>query len=102
VVIFPLFSFSLGDDYPFKHIHNKVHRALQNAGLPYIDLLAFYKHMNYIRLEYIPDKDPHPDEIAHRIAAEVLWRDLKQSGLLPGRKKTGAVFPRRCVHAVSD
>ena len=104
VILFPLFSFSFGDEYPFSHIHNKVHRAVEEAGLPYIDLLANYRNMNRIRLEYIPDRDPHPDEIAHRIAAEALWRDLKQSGLLPGDALTGkkCVFPRRCVRFVAD
>lgn len=104
VLIFPLFSHSLGDDYPFKRIHNKVHRALIKAGLPYIDLLPYYTNMNHIRLEYIPDKDPHPDEIAHRIAAETLFRDLMQSGLLPGGKKLvgDVAFPQKSPHFVSD
>ena len=104
VLIFPLFSHSLGDDYPFKRMHNKVHRALIKAGLPYIDLLAYYTNMDHVRLEYIPDRDPHPDEIAHRIAAEVLWQDLMQSGLLPGGKKSvdDVVFPRKFPHVVSD
>jgi hypothetical protein len=104
VLIFPLFSHSLGDDYPFKRIHNKVHRALDKAGLPYIDLLPHYANMNHIRLEYIPDKDPHPDEIAHRIAAEALFQDLRQSGVLPGGKRSvdDVAFPRKSTHFVSD
>ncbi|MCX6357260.1 MAG: SGNH/GDSL hydrolase family protein [Candidatus Aureabacteria bacterium] len=104
VLIFPLFSFSMGEDYPFRHIHNMVHRACEEAGLPYIDLLQSYSKMNHIRLEYIPDKDPHPDEIAHRIAAEVLWRNLIRSGLLPGglRSERGLAFPGKCPRFISD
>jgi len=88
VIIFPLFPYGWGDNYPFTDIHEKVHDALNKAGLSYIDLFPVFKDMDHSSLEYIPYKDPHPSEIAHRIAAEALWQDLMREGLTPEGKKS--------------
>jgi hypothetical protein len=65
--------------------------------LSYVDLFPCFKDMDQSRLQYIPYKDSHPSEIAHRIAAEALWQDLVHSGLLPTKIKRGCrpSYPRR-------
>lgn len=83
VVIFPLFSFGMGDDYPFGEIHDILHRTLKEVGLPYVDLFPYYRNLDHTRLEVVPGRNPHPSEVAHRIAAEVLWLNLLESGYLP-------------------
>ncbi|MCX6353314.1 MAG: SGNH/GDSL hydrolase family protein [Candidatus Aureabacteria bacterium] len=90
VVIFPLFPYGLGENYPFSDIHEKLHSVFEEAGLRYIDLFPVFKDMDHTSLEYIPYKDPHPSEFADRIAAETLWQDLMREGLTPEGKKPDA------------
>ncbi|MEA2625085.1 MAG: hypothetical protein QOD06_1130 [Candidatus Binatota bacterium] len=86
VMIFPLFSWGLGDhDYPFAGIHAKVQRALAHAHLRALDLLPFFRDLDRTRLEAVPFHDPHPSEIAHRIASDALWTYLRTERLVPGR-----------------
>jgi hypothetical protein len=96
VVIFPLFPYGWGDNYPFSYIHEKLHSVLEKAGLPYVDLLPHLKDLDHSSLEYIPYNDPHPSELADRIAAEALWQELMRSGLTPEGKRsdTNIVFPK--------
>jgi GDSL-like lipase/acylhydrolase family protein len=108
-VVFPLFSWGLGDDYPFVEIHEKIHRALDEVGIPYRDLLEFYRYMDRERLEALPFRDPHPSEIAHRIAAESLWRFLVDRRLVPetfeergARRAVPAPFDTAARTALSD
>ena len=101
VLIFPLFSFDIGDDYPFADIHASIRNVLKKAGLPCIDLLSHYKNIDHIQLEVYPEVDPHPSEIAHRIAAEVIFKRMAKRGMLgPIMKKRGrsAIFPDGPAH----
>ena len=90
VVVFPLFPYGWGDAYPFSDIHEKLHAVLKKAGLPYVDLLPYLKDMDHNILEYVPNKDPHPSELADRIAAEALWQELMKSGVTPEGKRADA------------
>jgi hypothetical protein len=83
VMIFPLFSFGLDDDYPFTSIHDSLHQVLEKAELDYLDRFSRYRGMDSNRLEVIPYEDPHPSELAHRIAAENLWEHLVEKGFVP-------------------
>lgn len=96
VVMFPLFSYGLGDDYPFADIEARVRHVCGRAGLAYLDLFPYYKGMDRVRLEANPFKDPHPSEVAHRIAAEALWQELMREGVTPeGRRSdTDIVYPK--------
>ena len=89
------FSFGLDDDYPFTDIHDSLHRLLEEAGLAYLDLLPEYRGMDMNRLEVVPYKDPHPNEIAHRIAAEHLWEYLAEKGFVPGPASREGATRRR-------
>jgi hypothetical protein len=83
VVIFPLLSFELDDQYPFHEIHKLLHRTMRKAALPYLDLTRMYRKVDHLRLEAVPYRNPHPSELAHRIAAEGLWRQLIERKLVP-------------------
>lgn len=76
-VIWPHVGFPMNRDYPFQDIHRQVHRLLQAEGLPWLDLLQVFWGMDTRRLQAVPALDPHPSEIAHRVAAEALFRHLQ-------------------------
>lgn len=84
VAVFPLFNHSLGDDYPFTQLHQKVDGLLNSLGVPYIDLLKVFSPMNHDRLTIEPGQDSHPNEIAHRVAAERIFFELREKRLVPG------------------
>jgi hypothetical protein len=76
VVIFPLFGNPLDERYPFAEIHAKVARAAGEAGAKVVDLLPAYRGLRWELLVVDGVNDEHPNEIAHRIAANVLLRAL--------------------------
>jgi hypothetical protein len=76
VAIFPLFGNPLDERYPFAAIHAKVAEAAARAGARVIDLLPAYRGLRWDLLVVDGVDDEHPNEIAHRIAAGVLLREL--------------------------
>jgi lysophospholipase L1-like esterase len=82
-MVFPLFSWPLDDAYPLADIHRKVCAAFEGAGLPCLDLLGAYRGLDPIALQAVPFLDPHPSDVAHRLAAEALYGFIAERGLLP-------------------
>lgn len=82
-VVFPLFGLPMDDAYPFHPIHSKVRDLLHGLGVPVLDLSLMYKGIPLERLQVIPGVDRHPNEIAHRMAAEKIYLWLEQQKLLP-------------------
>jgi hypothetical protein len=76
VAIFPLFGNPLDESYPFAEIHQKVSSAASAAGASVVDLLAVYRGLRWDLLVVDGVDDEHPNEIAHRIAAGALLREL--------------------------
>jgi hypothetical protein len=72
VAIFPLFGNPLDDRYPFPEIHAKVAQAAAEAGAKVVDLLPAYRGLRWDLLVVNGVDDEHPNEIAHRIAANVI------------------------------
>jgi len=86
VMIFPLFSHDLREfAYPFHEMHEKIIAELKNNGISYFDLYPIVKNIDHLRLEAISGIDPHPNEIAHRIAAETLLEFLVNNNLIDKR-----------------
>ena len=83
VAIFPLFGNPLDERYPFPEIHRKVGDAAADAGAKVIDLLPAYHGLRWELLVVDGANDEHPNEIAHRIAANVILRGLDDA--LPER-----------------
>lgn len=93
-VLFPLFDFPINDRYPFKESHEIINGALRAHSVPALDLREAYRGIPPERLQVIPQKDSHPNEIAHRIAAERLLAFLGASELIPKE-----VLPQRVYRA---
>jgi hypothetical protein len=89
VMIFPLLSWDLDARYPYPEIHAQLHAELERAGVPYLDLLDAYRGLEHRALEAVPFKDPHPSDVAQRIAAEELYVFLRDRGLLPKGEPIG-------------
>lgn len=83
VVIFPLMAFSFDDSYPLFEAHRVIQELSKRNGLPYLDLFDAFRGLDPYRLQAIPTLDPHPNEIAHRIAAEAIYLWLKKERLIP-------------------
>jgi hypothetical protein len=79
IVLFPLlYDFH---DYPFQTIHDKIAANCQRARIPLLDLLPAFSRYRAEEL-WVHPVDHHPNEIAHRIAAEEIHAFLKRQGLL--------------------
>jgi hypothetical protein len=95
-MLFPLFSWDLDDRYPLAFAHAAVRQAVASAGLPLLDLFPAYRGLEHHLLEAVPGVDPHPSDVAHRLAAEALLPWLDEGGLLGPRLAGG---PPRAVPA---
>ena len=76
VVIFPLFANPQGAGYPFAEIHATVSQAASAAGAKVVDLRPAYEGLRWDLLVVDGAADEHPNEIAHRIAADVILKAL--------------------------
>lgn len=85
VVLFPLFANPLDDHYPFASVHEKVAAAARSAGATFVDLLPYYRGMDWRLLVVEGANDEHPNELAHRIAAQALLAALESIPLPPPR-----------------
>lgn len=82
-VVFPLFGLPMDDSYPFHAIHEKVRNLMHQLGVPVLDLSPMYRGIPLERLQVIPGVDRHPNEIAHRMAAEKIYLWMEEQKLLP-------------------
>lgn len=74
VVIFPLFGNPLDRSYPFASIHRKLEEVCRPLGVIFVDLLPYYRGLDWKLLVVEGAADEHPNEVAHRIAAEAVLR----------------------------
>jgi lysophospholipase L1-like esterase len=70
VALWPLLV-DLERDYPFADVHDKIGRVCEKSGIPYVDLLPSLRGRKTATLWAHPS-DWHPNELAHRLAAETL------------------------------
>jgi hypothetical protein len=81
VLIHPLLSDPFAEGkYPFEFAHKAVHSHLRELGIPFVDTLSRLRGTLPIRMSAIPEIDPHPSEIAHRLTANVLFDFLMEQG----------------------
>jgi hypothetical protein len=78
VAIFPLFGNPLDERYPFEEEHAKVAQAAAEAGAKVVDLLPWYRGLRWELLVVDGPRDEHPNEIAHRIAAQTLVKAVDE------------------------
>ncbi|NCC51338.1 MAG: SGNH/GDSL hydrolase family protein [Spartobacteria bacterium] len=82
-VIFPMLHADLDEErYPFTDIHAVIGNTLSEFGIQYLDLLPHYINKTSDRLTAVPGIDGHPNEIGHRIAAEVIFEYLLSNAVI--------------------
>ena len=81
--IFPLFGMPVDSSYPFWPIDEKVGNLLNSLEVPYLDITSIYADIPVERLQVLPGEDFHPNEIAHRMAAEAILNWLESNKLIP-------------------
>lgn len=79
-VIFPLLN-NLEGTYPFDDVVSEIEGFLKQNNLEYINLLPGFRGKES-RLLWVLPADAHPNEIAHRIAAETLYYTLKERNVI--------------------
>lgn len=94
-VVFPLYGIPLDDEYPFHPIHKKIKDLLDSYEVKSLDLFKSFEGIPLERIQVIPGKDFHPNEIGHRIAAESIYRWLKREELIPAQFFAVASAPER-------
>ncbi|MCO6429492.1 MAG: SGNH/GDSL hydrolase family protein [Deltaproteobacteria bacterium] len=94
-VVFPLFGLPLDDTYPFHELHKKIEDHLAEEGIPFLDLFEIYRGIPLERLQVIPGADRHPNEIAHRMAAERIYLWLVERELIPTDLRARQLFNER-------
>lgn len=91
-VLFPLMSFGFDDNYPFFPLHRKVAALMEELEIPTLDLFDTYRGIPPERLQVVPVGDPHPNEIAHRLAAEKLYVWLAKHAFIPESLRIADAF----------
>ena len=79
-VVFPLFTDV--DNDTFDWIHEQIAEVFREEGIAHLDLRETYRGLSPDRLQVIPYIDPHPNEIAHRLAAESVFQYLLANELV--------------------
>lgn len=82
VVLWPLLV-DLEGDYPFAEIHAKIQSFCASEGIPFHDLWPVLRSHRTATLWVHAADDHHPNEVAHRLAADSLLpmlRDLAPAG----------------------
>ncbi len=100
-VIFPLLSFDFSPNrYPMQFAHDRIHEICHDLGIPSLDLLSAFQGDSPERMQAIPGIDPHPSEIAHRIAAEKILKYLLKNHLIDGAYKPKDRSDTLSLHAI--
>ncbi|MEY4668091.1 MAG: hypothetical protein RL518_790 [Pseudomonadota bacterium] len=82
-VVFPLFGMPMDEKYPFYPIHTKVKDLMTSLEVPSLDVSDIYQGIPLEHLQVIPGVDRHPNEIAHRMAAEHIYLWLEGQKMIP-------------------
>jgi hypothetical protein len=75
VVTFP-YLHSLGPKYEYQDVHEKLGKLWHELDVPHLDLLSIYKDLPAAKL-VVNRLDAHPNESAHRMAADAIDDFLK-------------------------
>jgi hypothetical protein len=95
VAIFPFF-YNLDGDYPFRPIHEQLTRRGEQAGIRVLDLYPAFKTSRGPEL-WVHPVDQHPNEKAHAIVANALFRYL-----MDNRQPLHLFEPTRVAQAPRD
>lgn len=82
MVIFPIFDSQLDHRYSYRELHHLAQNTAEEIGIPVFDLLPVFEPYDARRLAVIPFTDAHPNELAHRIAADAILQHLARQKLI--------------------
>ena len=77
LTIWPLF-WKLSDGYPYSEIHETVSSFARGRRIPTLDLLPAFAGFDGPEL-WVHPTNQHPNELAHRIAADTLYPYLREA-----------------------
>jgi hypothetical protein len=77
VLIFPVPAGTSWSRYPYRDLHDQVARAARDAGLQPLDLLERFSV--YPPGQLFTAYDDHPNELAHRLAAEAIREWMREN-----------------------
>lgn len=83
LVIFPVFDSQMDESYPYHELHETVLAAAEELGIRAFDLRETYGGVDAQRLAVTPFIDAHPNELAHRLAADAIVQYLVEADLVP-------------------
>jgi hypothetical protein len=83
LLVFPIFDSQLDDSYAYRDLHTRMAEVGESLKLPVLDLLPVYEGIDARRLAVVPFTDAHPNELAHRIAADAILDYLVRGQLIP-------------------
>ncbi len=83
LILFPIFDSRMDDTYAYTDLHDKIREVGQSLGIPVLDLLKAYRGVDVYRLALVPYTDAHPNELAHRIAADFILDYLARARFVP-------------------
>lgn len=72
LVLFPDAAVSLGADYPYQFMHDRVQAICRDSGVPCIDLLPQYRQVPDRFALWVTPLDAHPSPQANRMAADAI------------------------------
>ncbi len=81
-ILFPIFDGPLDRRYPYRPLQQRVAAEMRWREFRVLDLLPVYRRVDPRRLALEPFTDAHPNELAHRLAAEAIRDYLVAEGLL--------------------
>ena len=76
MLIFPIFDSQLDHRYAYRDLHTLVAETAGHIGIDVVDLLPTYEGIDGRKLAVVPFSDAHPSPLAHRIAAEEIYRKI--------------------------
>lgn len=75
-MVFPIFDSQVDADYRYHDLHELMERTTAELGIESLDLRLAYQGVDANRLAVTPFTDPHPSELAQRIAADAILEEL--------------------------
>jgi hypothetical protein len=83
LVVLPIFDSQLNDSYPYFELHAKAGEVGESLDIPVLDLIGEFQGVDARRLAVVPFTNAHPNELAHRLAADAIVDYLARGKLLP-------------------
>ena len=87
LVVLPVFDSQIDESYPYHELHELVATAAGELGIQTFDLRETYRGVDARRLAVTPFTDAHPNELAHRLAADAVVEYLVEADLVPIEKR---------------